>query len=808
MNDFRHPLPPELLYKACDPAEFGFATTNELADVGIVIGQERALDAVRFGLGIAKKGYNLFALGPSGLGKMASVTQIVEREAKDRPVPDDWCYVFDFNEPSKPKAIRLPPGQGKQFAEGMDELVDELASALPAAFEGDEYRARAEEIEENAKDREVTAINELRRESRRRHIALIETPTGFAFAPVDGNNEVLSPEQYQALPEAEQQTIQDGIAELHQQLQKLLRQFPAWRREAKQKLKALNREIAEFAVNHLIEDLQERFAAIPEVLRHIEVVQKELIEHADEFLRKPEGGMAALLGQGARINPLMRYRVNLLLDHSESAGAPIVFEHLPTHANLIGRIEYQALMGALVTDFTMIKAGALHRANGGYLILDVRKLLMQPFAWDTLKRTLEAGEIRIESLERTLSLISTASLEPMPIPLDVKIVLIGDRILYYLLSFYDPEFRELFKVSADFEESLDRDADGNALYARLIAGLARRNELRPLDRDAVVRVVEQSARMVEDAEKLSTHLRSLADLLKEADYWAAQEGRDLITRQDVQAAIEHQIHRASRLRERIYEAIRRGTIFIDTEGDVVGQINGLSVISLGDFAFGQPSRITATTRMGSGKIIDIEREIALGGAIHSKGVMILSSFLAARFARTSPLSLAASLVFEQSYGMVEGDSASLAELCALLSSLAELPIRQSFAVTGSVNQHGRVQPIGGVNEKVEGFFDICNLLGLSGRQGVLIPAANVKHLMLREDVVEAAAAGRFHIHAVESVDQALELLMGMPAGARDETGAYPADSVNGRVERKLKEWTEARKKLARSAESQGKDEQE
>lgn len=799
MNDFRQPLPPEQLYRAGDPREFDFTSTDELADIGMVVGQERALDALRFGLGIGQEGFNVFALGPTGLGKTSTVKEIVAREAEGRPMPDDWCYVHNFDEPSKPRALRLPAGRGRAFARDMEQLIEELGTAIPAAFEGEEYRGRTEEIEEEAKEREAEAINAMRREAQAEHIALIETPTGFAFAPLDAKNEVYSPDEFGKLPEPRQQRIQEAIGRFHQQLQKLLRQFPAWRREAREKIKALNREIAEYAVSHPIDELKARYAAIGDVARHLDRVRQELLAHADEFFPKSEGGLpAALLGQNHRANPLLRYRVNLLVDHDGEQGAPIVFENLPTHANLIGRVEYQAHMGALVTDFTLIKPGALHRANGGYLILDARKLLMQPFAWDTLKRTLEAGEIRIEALERTLSLISTTTLEPAPIPLDVKIVLTGERMLYYLLSAYDPEFRELFKVSADFEETLDRDADGNALYARLVASPARRNGLKPLDRDAVGGVVERASRWVEDSEKLSTHLRSLADLLKEADHWAAEAGRERITRADVETAIAQQIRRSDRLRERVYEAIRRSTIYIDTEGEAVGQINGLSVIGLGDFAFGQPSRITATTRIGSGKIVDIERETELGGALHSKGVMILSAFLAARYARAQPLSLAASLVFEQSYGPVDGDSASLAELCALLSSLAELPIRQSFAVTGSVNQHGRVQPIGGVNEKIEGFFDICRGFELNGRQGVLIPAANVKHLMLRRDVVEAAAKGRFHVHAVDTVDQALELLLGQPAGERDASGAFPEDSVNGRVERRLAEWAEILKQPSRS----------
>ncbi|HYE34007.1 Lon protease family protein [Methylocaldum sp.] len=802
MGNHRQPLPASVLYKACNPREFDFSTTDELADIGVVIGQERALDAIQFGISIAQKGYNIFALGPSGSGKLAAVTEIVSREAENQPVPDNWCYVNNFAEASKPKALKLPAGQGPCFARDMEQVIEELSTVIPAAFEGEEYRNRAEEIEEEAKEREVNAINELRRKSLEHDIALIETPTGFAFAPVDKKSEVLGPEQFQKLSEHQQQQIQEAVADLRHQLQRLLKQFPAWRKEAKDKLKALNREIAEFAVNHLMDDLKARYQAIPGVVQYLDEAQREIIDHAEDFFPKQEGGMAALTGHAPRPSPFLRYKVNLLVDHGERKHAPVIFESLPSHNNLVGRVEYQAYMGTLITDFTMIKPGALHLANGGYLILDARKLLMQPFAWDSLKRILESGEIRIESLERTLSVISTSSLEPEPIPVNLKIVLIGDRILYYLLNVYDPEFRELFKVSADFEETVDRDADGNALYARLIASLARRNQLRPLDKDAVIRVVEHAARLVEDSEKLSTHLRSLDDLLKESDHWAAQVQRSVITRDDVQAAIDHQIRRADRLRERIYENIRRGTIFIDTAGAVIGQVNGLSVVSLGDFAFGQPSRITATTRLGAGKILDIERESELGGAIHSKGVMILSGFLAQRYAKTQPFSVAASLVFEQSYGQVEGDSASVAELSAILSSLADLPIRQSLAITGSVNQHGQVQPIGGVNEKIEGFFDICKAAGLNGKQGVVIPNANVKHLMLRHDIVKAAESGTFHVYAVDTVDQALELLMDRSVGERDITGAFPLDSINGRIERRLKEWMDIQKEL-RSQEKAG-----
>jgi lon-related putative ATP-dependent protease len=795
------PLAPEQLVKPVDPSSLEFETTDELADIGVVVGQERALNAIRFGVSIQRKGFNIFALGPTGTGKMTAVREIVKREAANRAPESDWCYVHNFAEPSKPKALRLPPGAGRLFARDMAHLIEELSVSIPAAFEGEEYRTRAEEIEEETKERESNALEELRQVARKQHVALIETPTGFAFAPVNAENDVLSPDQYHSLPESEQKEIQNSITQLHQSLQKLLRQFPTWRKESKEKLKNLNREIATFAVNHLISDISARYSGLTDVATFVDDARRDIVDHADDFFPKSEGA-AGPFGPSSRPSPGQRYLVNLIVDQDQSTSAPVVFEDLPTHSNLVGRIEYQALMGALLTDFTMIKGGALHRANGGYLLLDARKLLMQPYAWESLKRTLQAGEIRVESLERSLGFMSTGTLEPEPIPLDTKVILIGDRLLYYLLSVHDPEFRSLFKVCADFDETIERTADSTAMYARVVASLARREKLHPLNRAAVSRILSQAVRWADDAEKLNTHLQNLGDLLMEADFWASQSHRNLITQEDVQHAIDQQAHRSDRIRQRLYEAIDRGSVLIDTTGKVVGQINALSVISLGNFSFGQPSRVTATTRVGNGKIIDIERETDLGGALHSKGVMIISSLLAARYARVQAFSVSASLVFEQSYGMVDGDSASLAELCAILSSLAELPIRQDLAVTGSINQHGLVQPIGGVNEKIEGFFDVCRLRGLSGEQGVIIPAPNVRNLMLREDVVQAARDGQFHVFAVETLDQALELLLGAEAGKRDETGSFPYGSINAKIESKLLEFATVQRRWAQSDKSE------
>ncbi len=624
-------------------------------------------------------------------------------------------------------------------------------------------------------------------------ILLLRTPNGFSFAPAKGD-EVMNPDDYDKLPDKEKARIEETIASLQEQLEKVIRQVHQWRRERIERVRKLNEETVLFAVGHLIDALRSDFADYPAVSGYLNEVQQNVIQSMDEF-RHPKEGMSALAALTSELPNFSRFLVNLLVGRDPAQGAPVIYEDHPTYQNLMGRVEHVSQLGALVTNFLLIKPGALHQANGGYLLLDAFKLLSQPFSWEGLKRALSTHEIRIESLGQMVSLVSTVSLEPEPIPLDVKVVLLGNRLLYFLLAQYDPEFGELFKVAADFEDEVERSADNDLLYARLIGTLARREKLRPFDRGAVARVIEHSARRAEDAQKLSTHMESLADLLREADYWAAQDKRDGVTRADVECAIAAQIKRSDRLRERSHEAILRGILHIDTAGEQVGQVNGLSVFQLGDFTFAQPSRITATTRLGEGEVVDIQREVKLGGSIHSKGVLILSSYLATRYAAEQPLSLSASLVFEQTYGQVEGDSASVAELCALLSSLANVPIRQSLAVTGSVDQFGRVQAIGAVNEKVEGYFDICRQRGLSGQQGVVIPAANVVHLMLRQDVVDAAAAGQFHVYAVETVEEALELLTGIPVGTAETAG-----SLDQRVTQRLQQLAELRRKYAKKSE--------
>ncbi|MFP3940216.1 MAG: Lon protease family protein [Thermoanaerobaculia bacterium] len=776
-----------------DPNRFEFQTTAELADEVHVVGQTRASRAVHFGIRIRGDGFNIFALGPEEVDKRTLVGRHVEERAATEPPPPDLCYVNDFDRPFRPRALRLPPGTGRTLSHALDAALQELRPTLEAAFESEEYQSRRQAAQEEAAEAHQEAFEALRDKARERGLTLVRTPMGVVFAPVrDG--EVLPPDELQKLPEEERDRLRKEGEELQKELEGILHRMPRSQREARERVRELNREVAGLAVRDLFGPLRSDYAEHEGVLAHLQAVEADVIENVRQVLGEDDGGgrpFAPTGAGGAGASPVLdrpelrRYRVHVVVDHGDSEHAPVVYEDLPNHPNLVGRIEYLPVMGALITDFNLIKPGALHRANGGYLVLDAQRLLTQPFAWEGLKRALQAGEVRIESPREALGLVSTVSLDPEPVPLEVKVVLLGNPLVYYLLSAHDPDFGDLFKVQADFDDRMERSADAEVLYGRLVAGLAERHELRPFDRGAVARVIDRSARLSGDAERLRVADRAVAELVREADFWAGEDARDVVTAEDVDRAVQEWVYRSSRVRDRIQEQIERETLFIATDGSRVGQVNGLSVLQLGEFAFGKPSRITARVRLGKGEVVDIEREVELSGPIHSKGVLILTGFLGARYATEQPLALAASLVFEQSYGGIEGDSASCAELYALLSAIGEVPLDQSLAVTGSVNQHGEVQPIGGVNEKIEGFFDVCRARGLTGRQGVLIPRANVKHLMLRSDVVDAVAGGRFHVWAVETVDQGMEILTGLSMGAADGAGKYPEGTVNRRVADRL-----------------------
>jgi lon-related putative ATP-dependent protease len=761
------PLPPALLHRRCTPEELPFALSSELADAPAQLGQERAAEAVEFALRMRQKGYNVYALGPAGTGRHQLVEDLLRRRAASESTPPDLCYVNNFADPQKPRRLDLPAGQGAGLAAAMKKLVDELRIALPAAFERDEYRARREVVEQQFKGHNEEAFGGLQQRADAKGITLIRTPMGLALAP-QHDGKVMQREDFDALPEDERKRIEADLAAAQTELETIMRQVPQWEREHRDALRALNRDTTGFAVASLIGEMRAGYGDLPDVLEYLDAVEQDIKENVDDFLPQapptpqPEGPPATTAAEGpAAEMRFRRYQVNVIVDNGGRQGAPVVYEDNPTYQNLVGRVEHLARFGALITDFNLILAGALHRANGGYLILDAERLIAGTFGWQGLKRALQSGEIRIESLEQALAVASTVTLQPEPIALDVKVVLVGSPTLYYLLSQHDEDFASLFKIAADFNDRVARSGDATLLYARVIATIVRREHLRAFDRDAVARVIEQSARLAGDSERLSTSMRSTIELLQEADQLAADAGKEVVGAAEVQGAIDAKIRRGDRIYRRMQEEIGRRTIRIETDGAQIGQINGLSVISLGDLAFGNPTRIPAQVRMGRGEVVDIEREVQLGGPLHSKGVLILTGFLGGRFGQTRPLSLHASLVFEQSYGGVDGDSASAAELFALLSALSEVPIRQCFAVTGSVDQHGIIQAIGGANEKIEGFFDICRAGGLTGRQGVIIPASNVKHLMLRADVVAAAEAGQFRVIPMATIDQGLELLTGV-----------------------------------------------
>lgn len=781
------PLSPDALRRRGLGAGLEFETTSELEDLDGPLGQDRAAEALRLGISLRKDGYNAYVMGPPGAGKHALVMQMLERAGIEADTPSDWCYLNDFADGRRPKAVELPPGRASELRRDMDKLVEELRVAIPAAFESSDYRTRVQLLEKELEESRERAIEEVRRAAAAKSVALLRTPMGMGLAPLE-NGEVLEPERFHALPAEVQARYQRDIAELQAQLQEAIRAMPELVRRNRERVKQLNREVALSAAGHLLEELRRRYADLPEVLAHLDAVQANVVENVHDFLAgSDEDGDAATQIRKllAHIPALRRYGVNVMVDHAGRRGAPVVYEDLPSLANLVGRVEHHAHFGALVTDFTLVRPGALHRANGGYLVLDARKLLAQPFAWEELKRALRAGEIRIEAPERLFGFAGTSSLEPQPIRLDVKVVLVGDRLVWRLLSVLDPDFPQLFKIEADFEDVMPRSPETERDFARLVATLARRDGLRPLDRGAVERVLHESSRRAEDSIRLATDVADLRDLLREADHEAAGAGRPVVSARDVHAAVEAQERRAGRVRERMQEELLRGTLVVETRGARVGQVNGLSVVSLGRRAFGRPSRITARIRLGRGEVLDIEREVALGGPVHSKGVLILAGYLGGRYCREQPLTLAATLVFEQSYSGVEGDSASSAELYALLSAIAEVPLRQSLAVTGSVDQLGRVQAVGGVNQKIEGFFDLCRARGLTGEEGVLVPAANVSHLVLRDDVVAAAAEGMFRVFPVATIDEGIELLTGLPPGAADERGRFPEESFNGRVAARL-----------------------
>ena len=803
MREGAKELAPGELWHPFDPATFEFETTDMLPGEISIIGQDRAVQAIDFGLNIESTGYNIFALGPSGTGRTTTVRILLEEAAARQPVPQDLVYVNNFADENRPEAISLPPGTAVHFRHDMQELVSDLLREIPRAFESEAYGTQREQILREMGEQRSEILSRLEQHVSEQGFSLFTTAQGFAIAPVL-NGQVLSPEAYHQLDTATQRQIEARQHELRDELANTARTLREMEKETKRRLQAFDREIAGFAVGHLVEDMQKEYGHLEEVSQYLTTVQADVVENLAGFRPDDDDeseGLLAILQADPRGTLLRRYQVNVLVDHVTQQGAPVVFEPNPTYGNLLGRIEHRSEQGALVTDFGMIKAGALHRANGGYLVIEAEALLSLPQAWDGLKRALKNRQIRTEEKGTELQLISTVTLEPEPVPLDVKVVLIGDPIVYYLLYEVEPDFAELFKVQADFGDGFRRTPEACWCYAQFIAARCGQEELLPFNRGAVASVIEFGSRLAEHQNKLSTRFGEIADLVREASFWARRQDREVTTATDVQQAIAQRIHRANRVEEEMQEMIDEGTLRVEVGGTAVGQVNGLSLFSLGNYSFGRPSRITARTYTGKEGVLSLDREAKLSGRIYDKAVLTLSGYLGGKYAIDVPLSLSASISFEQSYDEIEGDSASSSELYALLSSLSDLPIRQGIAVTGSVDQQGNIQPVGGINEKIEGFYLACRHRGLDGQQGVLIPARNVIHLMLREDVRQSVADGTFHIYPVDTVDEGLEILTGVPAGEMDDEGYYPEDSVHGRVQDRLEEIAEN----LRASEEEGED---
>ena len=803
------PLEAAALRRAVDPADLAFTSTEELSHLEGIIGQERATRAVRFGLGIEAPGYNIFALGPAGAGRTTTIRRYLRQVAVERPTPPDWVYVFNFEDPDEPLALSLPAGKGALLRQRMDELLRDVVEQLPQAFETEQYQEhRSQLIRRYQKQREAL-LEQVKQLAQAHGYTILETPMGLALAPLGPDGKPLPPDQVENLPphvKAQLDAVRDQVEEA---LEKTMRQIYELEKQLRRALVNLDRQVAASVLSYLFEDVRREFQDVPEVVRWLEACLQDMLDNI-HALRQVLVAMAQMTGGGEvppslpmrhwEDTPLARYTVNLLVDHRKTQGAPVIYEPNPTVHNLVGRQEFKARFGALITDFTMLRAGALHKANGGYLVLNIVDLLRQPLAWEALKRALKTGEIVIEDIPQQLGFFPTVGLRPKPIPLHVKVVLIGEPLYYYLLYALDEDFPELFKVRADFAPDMPWTREHVLQVAQFVHTLCEEEDLPHFTVEAVGVLVAHAGRLASSQKKLTARFGLLADIIREAAYWASDAGHEQVQAEDVRKAIEERAYRSRMWEERIRELILDNVIYIDTEGKAVGQINGLAVITLGDYTFGRPHRITARVSLGQAGVINIEREAKLSGRIHDKGVLILSGFLAGRYAQDKPLSLSATLTFEQSYEGVEGDSASSAELYAILSALAGIPLRQDVAVTGSVNQRGQIQPVGGINEKIEGFFAVCKARGLTGTQGVIIPATNVQHLMLKDEVVQAVRDGQFHIYPIRTVDEGLEILTGIAAGRRAPDGTWPEGTVNWYVDRRLRQMAMRLRQFGRARE--------
>jgi lon-related putative ATP-dependent protease len=791
-------LSPRDLRVECEPLEC--RTSGELAPLEGIIGQDRALRALNLGLGIVEKGFNVYVAGPPGTGKTTAVRNFLEAIAKDRPTPPDWCYVNNFHNSYEPLHIKLPAGRAKVFRKDLDNFIEEAKRAVPRALQSEEFQAKRDTVIKTAEERRNKLLSDLGDEAERSGFTIQATPLGLTLIPIL-EGKPISDEQFASLPDHVHKEIDAKRKGLESKFEDAMKQIAALEKETRAALRKLSNDAIQYAIGFLMDSIQKAYEDIPEVASYLKDVRADILENYELFAgpQDPAAAQAQLMAPWMKDLPFRRYMVNVTVDNSQLKGSPVVFEETPTYPNLFGRIEKEAQFGSFSTDFTLVKGGSIHRANSGYLVLPVEELLANPLSYDGLKRAMRNNKIIIEEASERLGFVSTKTLTPQPIPLNVKVILVGKPLVYQLLLAYDTEFREFFKVKADFDTTIERNKENLRRYASFVCTICEKEELKHLEASAIAKVVEYGSRLAEDQKKLSTQFAEVADLIREANYYATQDRSKYINAAHVTKALEEKVYRSNLIQQKIIEMIQRGLFLIDTSGTRVGQINGLSVISLGDFEFGRPSRVTASIGLGREGVLDIEREAKMGGPIHTKGVLILGGFLANRYAQNKPLSLSARLVFEQSYEGVEGDSASGAELYAILSALADVPIRQNFAVTGSVNQRGEVQAIGGVNEKIEGFFEVCKAKGLKGDESVMIPKSNVQDLMLKEEVVKAVKDGRFHIYAVSSIDEGIEVLTGVKAGERRKDGSFELNTVNDKVDRRLKQMAETLTRFGEAA---------
>ncbi|HDN95278.1 MAG TPA: ATP-binding protein [Nitrospirae bacterium] len=780
------------LKNSCKHSELPFNTTDDISALKETIGQKRALSALEFGLDIDSHGFNIYILGESGTGKMTTIKNILEEKSKEEPVPKDWCYVYNFKDNDNPHALSLPPGKGLSFQKDMDEMISVLQQEIPKIFDSKEYENQKTNILTDFQTKQKGHFASLEHEAKEKEFTLRKTVSGLVLVPLKKTGEALSEEEYEALEPKVKNKIEIIGKELQEKLDDAIRIVRDEEKKIKEIIKDLEREATSSSVKHRIEDIRKTFKDEIDVSAYLDEVEEDILNNLDDFKLQEEQASALQFMKPAKSEPSFnKYAVNVFVNNLDRKGAPVVIESNPTYYNLFGRVDHKLQYGMAMTDFTMIKAGALQRANNGYLVIDALELLKNIFAYDSLKRTIKDKEIKIEDVWEQYRQVSTITLRPEPIPFNVKIILVGNPQLYYLLYNIDEEYRELFKVKADYENRMNRNEENTLKYANFVQTKCSEKGLKPFNKDAVAKVIEYGSRLAEHQNKLSAKFSDIADLLREADYWAKKNGNGIITAEDIDRARQERLYRVDKVENKILEATKEGTLLIRTEGAVTGQINGLAVIDLGDHRFGTPSRITARTYAGKAGIVNIERETKMSGKIHEKAIMTLTAYLGGTYARKQSLSLTASITFEQLYGMIEGDSATCAELYAILSSISGIPIKQSFAITGSMNQHGEVQPIGGVNEKIEGFYELCKQNGLNGDHGVIIPERNLINLMLNSEVIEAVAKKKFRIYSIDNIEDGIKILTGMAPGKLKADGTYPKGTFNSAVMEALKELSDA-----------------